>query len=74
MIYYLIIFVSGALFGGILSWNLAEKSLNRKINGYIHIARKISNDEPYIFLELANHDDMDKMIEEGYVSLKVTRD
>lgn len=73
---YVIIFGIAFLIGLIsvlVGYRIAKNSLERKIGGYIHILRA-GTDDPQIFLELTNREDIDKIISEGYVTFKVTHE
>ena len=76
MTHYIIIFGMAFVIGSIsvlVGYKIAKNSLDRKIGGYIHILRA-GTDDPQIFLELSNREDIDKIISEGYVTFKVTHD
>lgn len=73
---YVIIFGIAFIIGLIsvlIGYRIAKNSLERKIGGYIHILRA-GTDDPQIFLELTNREDIDKIISEGYVTFKVTHE
>lgn len=73
---YVIIFGIAFIIGLIsvlVGYRIAKNSLERKIGGYIHILRA-GTDDPQIFLELTNREDIDKIISEGYVTFKVTHE
>ena len=73
---YVIIFGIAFIIGLIsvlVGYRMAKNSLERKIGGYIHILR-VGTDDPQIFLELTNREDIDKIISEGYVTFKVTHE
>lgn len=57
----------------LVGYRMAKNSLEKKIGGYIHILRA-GTDDPQIFLELTNREDIDKIISEGYVTFKVTHE
>ena len=74
--WYVIIFGIAFIIGLIsvlVGYRIAKNSLERKIGGYIHILRA-GTDDPQIFLELTNREDIDKIISEGYVTFKVTHE
>ena len=73
---YVIIFGIAFIIGlisALVGYRIAKNSLERKIGGYIHILRA-GTDDPQIFLELTNREDIDKIISEGYVTFKVTHE
>lgn len=73
---YVIIFGIAFIIGLIsvlVGYRIAKNSLEKKIGGYIHILRA-GTDDPQIFLELTNREDIDKIISEGYVTFKVTHE
>ena len=73
---YVIIFGIAFIIGSIsilVGYRIAKNSLERKIGGYIHILRA-GTDDPQIFLELTNREDINKIISEGYVTFKVTHE
>ena len=54
----------------LVGWSMAMRKNQKISNGYIHIVRQ-GNDPPYIFLELNDKREIERMSKGSYITLEV---
>lgn len=73
MIYIVIFLVANAI-GVIAGYMASKKNLDDSVNGYLHMLNSEDEEQPYIFLELKNEDEINKILKMQYALLKIIKD